>query len=392
MQVINNIAVWGEPDVQSVAQITEAFKYDALYGALMADHHIGYSVPIGGVLAYDRKICVNGVGYDIACGNKAVRCNMDGDALRKDIYRTMNDVQKYISFGLGRKNNERIEHELFDDGVWGEIDVLKGLKQKSIEQLGTVGSGNHYVDLFVDDLDCVWIGVHFGSRGLGHGIATYFINAAGGKDGMHAQPIVLDEDSDLGQQYIKCMELAGRYAYAGRNWVCSRVARILRADIIEEVHNHHNFAWRERHHDKDVWVVRKGATPNYPGVKSFVGGSMGDYSFILEGVQHPDNEVSMYSTIHGSGRVMGRSQAKGKINRKTNEVIRAGLVSREDMQTWVSTFGVELRGGDVDESPQVYKRIEQVLHAHRNTVHVVHRLKPVGVCMADNRDHDPYKD
>lgn len=392
MQLQNNIRVWGDADVETIAQMQEAFKHDAVYGALMADHHIGYSVPIGGVLAYEGKICVNGVGFDIACGNKAVRVNADSNEVRSNIYRTMNEVQKHISFGVGRKNNEVVEHELFDDPIWNTIPILASQRSKALQQLGTVGSGNHYVDIFVDDLDRIWIGVHFGSRGLGHSICTYFIEKAGGKDGIHAKPVVLDEKSDLGEQYIKCMELAGKYAYAGRDWVCARVARILRAEIQEEVHNHHNFAWKESHYGNDLWVVRKGATPNFAGTRSFVGGSMGDYSFILEGVDNDESKATLCSTIHGAGRIMGRSQAKGKYNRKTGEVIRPGLVSQQDMQDWIKRFDVELRGGGVDESPHCYKRIEQVLFAHRDTVKVVHRLKPIGVCMAGENEIDPYKD
>lgn len=392
MQTINEIPVWGDPDQETVNQITEAMKYEAVYGALMADHHIGYSVPIGGVIAYEGRICVNGVGFDIACGNKAVRVNANPDQVRSNIYRTMNEVEKHVSFGVGRKNKEQVDHPLFSEHCWREIAILRDLKDKAIQQLGTVGSGNHYVDIFVDDLDRVWIGVHFGSRGLGHSIATHFIKAAGGADGIHAKPVVLDEKSDLGEQYIKCMEMAGRYAYAGRDWVCARVARILQADILEEVHNHHNFAWKENHHGKDLWVVRKGATPNYPGARSFVGGSMGDYSFILEGVDSGESKASLYSTIHGAGRILGRMQAKGKVNRKTGEVLRPGLVQHADMVEWIKKFDVELRGAGVDEAPMCYKRIESVLHAHRNTTKVIHRLKPLGVCMASEREFDPYKD
>jgi len=392
MEIINGIPVWGNVDQESLNQLTKAMEYEGIRGALMADHHVGYSVPIGGVIAYKDHICVNGVGFDIGCGNKAVLTNADADQVRKDIYRIMNDIQKYISFGIGRNNNERIEHPLFDDNIWSDHPLLRGLKPKAISQLGTVGSGNHYVDIFIDDLDGVWIGVHFGSRGFGHSIATHFIKSAGGKDGIHAEPVVLHENSDLGEQYLKCMDLAGRYAYAGRDWVCSRVARILKADILQEVHNHHNFAWKELHDGEDLWVVRKGATPNRPGLQSFVGGSMGDYSFILEGIQSEENKMAMYSTIHGAGRIMGRSQAKGKVHRKTGEILRPGLVSKESMQDWIQKFDVELRGAGVDEAPMCYKRIEQVLHAHRNTVKVVRKLKPIGVCMASENEIDPYKD
>lgn len=395
MQYIDGIPVWGDPLPETVAQMKEAMKYEAVYGALMADHHIGYSVPVGGVIAYEGRICVNGVGFDIACGNKAVRLDASADDVKSNIYRTMNEIRKHISFGIGRKNDEKVEHDLFDDPLWSDIDILASLKQKARDQLGTVGSGNHYVDVFVDESDRIWVGVHFGSRGLGHSICTHFIKAAGGKDGVHAQPVVLSEQSDLGQQYLKCMELAGRYAYAGRDWVCSRVARILRSTIVDEVHNHHNFAWKERHFGKELWVVRKGATPAFPGQRGFVGGSMGDISVILEGVDTGKNEsqsASLYSTVHGAGRLLGRNQAKGKRDRKTGKQLTEGLVKREQHDEWMRKAGVELRGGDLDESPYAYKRIDQVLEAHAGTIKILHTLTPIGVCMADDRTFDPYKD
>lgn len=391
MQLVKDVLVWGDPLPEAVDQMSEAMKYGAIYGCLMADHHIGYSVPVGGVIAYQGKICVNGVGFDIACGNKAVLVDCPLGELKNNIYRTMNEVQKHISFGVGRKNMEEVDHPLFSDNVWDAIPLLRDLKDKSRSQLGTVGSGNHYVDIFADELDRVWIGVHFGSRGLGHSICTHFIKAAGGKDGVHATPVVLDEDSDLGQQYIKCMELAGRYAYAGRDWVCQRVAKILRANITEEIHNHHNFAWKERHFDKDLWVVRKGATPAFPGQKGFVGGSMGDISVILEGVEATESARSLYSTVHGAGRLLGRVQAKGKRDKRGN-LVKAGMVDRAEHDAWMARAGVELRGGDLDESPYAYKRIEKVLESHRGTVRILHTLRPIGVCMADDRTHDPYKD
>lgn len=392
MQIIDEIPVWGDAVPEAVNQMKEAMKYEAVYGALMADHHIGYSVPVGGVIAYEGKICVNGVGFDIACGNKAVLLDSDSSMVKGNIYRTMNEIQSKISFGVGRKNNEKVDHALFDHVAWNEIQILRDLKDKAREQLGTVGSGNHYVDLFTDELNRVWIGVHFGSRGLGHSIATHFIKAAGGKDGVHAEPVIFDENSDLGTQYLKCMELAGRYAYAGRDWVCQKVAQILRSNILEEVHNHHNFAWKERHFDKDLWVVRKGATPAFPGQTGFVGGSMGDISVILEGRESSESATSLYSTVHGAGRLLGRTQAKGKRDRKTGKQLTEGLVKREDHDAWIKRVGVEVRGSDLDESPYAYKRIEGVLAHHRETINILHTLTPIGVCMADDRTFDPYKD
>jgi len=392
MQIIDGIPVWGNPLSEAVDQMKEAMKYEAVYGALMADHHIGYSVPVGGIVAYEGKICINGVGFDIACGNKAVLVDAPIEEIKSNIYRTMNEVQKHISFGVGRKNMEEVDHPLFSDPIWSQLPLLRDLKDKARSQLGTVGSGNHYVDIFTDELNRVWIGVHFGSRGLGHSICTHFIKQAGGKDGVHAIPVVLDENSDLGAQYLKCMEVAGRYAYAGRDWVCARVAKILRAGIIDECHNHHNFAWKERHFDKDLWVVRKGATPAFPGQRGFVGGSMGDISVILEGVESPESTQALNSTIHGAGRLLGRTQAKGKTCRKTGKQLTEGLVKRDLHDTWIRERGVEIRGGDLDESPYAYKRIEEVLEAHKGTVKILHTLTPIGVCMADDRTFDPYKD
>jgi tRNA-splicing ligase RtcB len=385
MRIIDGIPVWGEALPEAVNQMKEIMNYETkpVFAALMADHHIGYSVPVGGVVAYEKSININGVGFDIACGNKAVLLDCASVPLRKNIYRTMNEIQKHISFGVGRKNNEKVESSVFDDEAWEELDILRGLKSKAREQLGTVGSGNHYVDLFTDELDRVWIGVHFGSRGLGHTICTHFIKQAGGKDGVHAEPVILDEASDLGEQYIKCMELAGRYAYAGRDWVCDRVAQILRANVVESVHNHHNFAWREKHFGKDLWVIRKGG---------FVGGSMADISVILEGVESIHSAESLYSTIHGAGRLLGRIQAKGKRDRKTGKQLTEGLVKRDEHDAWIRSKGVDVRGGDLDESPYAYKQIEKVLGSHRSTIKILHKLTPIGVLMADDREKDPWRD
>ena len=390
MQFIHGIPVWGAPEEGAVSQIkTCARTADRV--ALMADHHKGYAVPIGGVVAYRDAISPSGVGYDIACGNKAVRVDMPGERLRAGIARIMDDVWKSVSFGVGRRNNEPVDHELFDDPAWRGIPAAP-LKEMARGQLGTVGSGNHYVDLFTDEQDRVWIGVHFGSRGLGHKIASWFLDRAGAKDGMDVEPCVIPARSDLGQQYLECMHLAGQYAYAGRDWVCQRVARILGADIVEEVHNHHNFAWRETHQGEELWVVRKGATPAFPGQKGFVGGTMGETSVILEGVENDAARHSLYSTVHGAGRVMGRNEAKGKTDRKTGNVLRPGKVSPQMMREWVERAGVELRGAGLDESPHCYKRLHEVLREHGDSIRILHALTPVGVAMAGANEFDPYKD
>jgi len=310
-KLIHGVPVWGEPLDNAVAQIENCVK-DAEYAALMADHHLGYAVPIGGVVAYAGKVSPSGVGFDISCGNKAVLLDIPAVEIKTNIKRIMDDIWGALSFGVGRTNEEKVDDDLFyDDPAWA-IKAVQGLKDTARKQLGTIGSGNHYVDLFVDGQERVWCGVHFGSRGLGHRLATHYIKAGGGKDGIDVDPVLLDEDSQLGQEYIACMQLAGRYAYAGRDWVCAKVAKLLGAKIIESVHNHHNFAWKEVVNGRELWVVRKGATPAWPGQRSFVGGSMGDISVIVEGVDSEESRTALYSTVHGAGRVMSRTKAAGR--------------------------------------------------------------------------------
>jgi tRNA-splicing ligase RtcB (3'-phosphate/5'-hydroxy nucleic acid ligase) len=391
MRLIDNIPVWGSPvDEGALRQIKNCAR-EADHVALMADHHLGYAVPIGGVVAYANSISPSGVGYDIACGNKAVLTDANSAEVRANIARIMDDVWDKISFGVGRKNDdEKVDDALFDDDAW-KISAVAPLKEIARQQLGTVGSGNHYVDIFSDEEDRVWVGVHFGSRGFGHKTATFFLNAAGAKDGMEVDPCVIDATSTLGTDYLECMRLAGLYAYAGRDWVCARVARILGASVIEEVHNHHNFAWRERHHDSDLWVVRKGATPAFPGQKGFVGGTMGENSVILEGIESESGKQSLYSTVHGAGRIMGRMEAKGKRN-KQGVVTREAKVTQAMMDQWVADAHVELRGAGVDESPHCYKRLPEVLAEHAGMVRILHTLTPIGVAMAGKNEFDPYKD
>lgn len=390
------IPVWGGVEQKTLAQIRRTLLTGATRVALTADNHLGYGVPIGGVAAYVDAVSPTGVGYDIGCGNKAVLTDMPGAALRANIGIIMDDIWKIISFGVGRKNEERVEHPLFDSTYWDINNAVKQLKQKAQAQLGTVGSGNHYVDLFTDEQDRVWIGVHFGSRGFGHGVATYFLNEAGAKDGMEVDPVVLDLHTPLGDDYMAAMNLAGRYAYAGRDWVVDRVARILGADILQEIHNHHNFAWEEVHGGQEYVVVRKGATPAFPGQLGFVGGTMTEQAVILRGVESEENVLGLYSTVHGAGRVMGRMEAKGKtkFNKETGEttVVREGKVTQEMMDGAVQAASVELRGAGVDESPVCYKRLPDVLAAHSASIEIVERLTPVGVAMAGKHDFDPYRD
>jgi tRNA-splicing ligase RtcB (3'-phosphate/5'-hydroxy nucleic acid ligase) len=385
--------VFGQHDDATIRQIETCVAAGGERAVLCADGHKGYAQPIGGVVAYKDKISLSGVGFDIACGNLAILTDVTLPQIQSSIARIMDDTVRDISFGIGRTSKTRVDHELFDDPAW-ELQPMRGLKSTAADQLGTVGGGNHYVDLFADEQERVWVGVHFGSRGLGHKTATHFLKAAGGKDGMDVPPTVVDEKSEIGRDYLTGMHLAGRYAYAGREAVARHVVRgILGGQILEEVHNHHNFAWREKHNGDEYWVVRKGATPAFPGQKGFVGGSMGDDAVIIEGVDSPASREALFSTVHGAGRIMSRTAAKGRFVKVGNKRIRQdGLVRHDEMMKWVADKGVVLRGGDLDEAPQAYRRLPDVLAAHEGTIRILHTLRPLGVAMAGCDIVDPYKD
>jgi len=387
------IKIFGEHDGATIRQIETCVAAGGERGVLCADGHKGYAQPIGGVVAYKDKISLSGVGFDIACGNLAILTDARREQIARKIDKIMDDIVRDISFGIGRKSKTRVEHELFDDPAW-QLRPIRDLKETARDQLGTVGGGNHYVDLFADEQDRIWVGVHFGSRGLGHKTATHFLKLAGGREGMDVPPTVLDDDSEIGHDYLAGMHLAGRYANAGREAVARHVAgAILGARILEEVHNHHNFAWREKHDGEEYWVVRKGATPAFPGQRGFVGGSMGDEAVIIEGVDSPTSREALFSTIHGAGRIMSRTAAKGRFEKVGKKRIRReGLVRHDEMIKWIADKGVVLRGGDLDEAPQAYRRLPDVLAAHTGTIRVLHTLRPLGVAMAGRDIVDPYKD
>jgi tRNA-splicing ligase RtcB (3'-phosphate/5'-hydroxy nucleic acid ligase) len=406
--VMPNVAVFGEHDAKTLAQLKDVASR-AERAALMADGHLGYVMPIGGVAAYKDKVSVVGVGFDIACGNAAIRTDLTFEKNLDVIARLpsiADEIHDEVSFGTGRKNradDAPVDHALFESPSWDAIPrhACDGLRAKARSQLGTVGSGNHYVDVFVDETGTLWVGVHFGSRGFGHTVASGFLALAqGAKWGARVpeREALLPLEMPLGQDYWALMTLAGEYAYAGREWVARKVVSILGGREMELVHNHHNFAWREQHDGQSVVVVRKGATPAFPGQKGFIGGSMGDDAVVVQGTLASDSGTrrlqhdAMYSTVHGAGRVMSRTQAAGKRNWRTGLVLQPGVVSPEMMQNWIREKGVILRGGGLDESPHVYRRLPDVLAAQKGTIEVLHTLRPLVVVMAGPDQFDPYKD
>jgi tRNA-splicing ligase RtcB len=412
--------VFGTHDENTLKQLADVASR-AERAALMADGHLGYVMPIGGVAAYENQVSVVGVGFDIACGNAAIRTNLyasDIDNLGEPAWASLADeIQNTISFGVGRTNkadDAPTDHFLFDSPAWDALPQdanAHNLKGKARSQLGTVGSGNHYVDVFSDEQGRIWVGVHFGSRGFGHTVASGFLALAQNKpftSRVPEQETLFRLDTPLGEAYWALMTLAGEYAYAGREWVVRKVVSLLGGHEVELVHNHHNFAWKETHEGKEYVVVRKGATPAFPKQKGFIGGSMGDNAVIVEGTETRQScfgsqeyeerivpikekqEAALYSTVHGAGRVMSRTQAKGKHRGKPNEV--QPRIRHDDWQEWLKRVGVILRGGDLDEAPQAYRRLPDVLAAQGDTITVLHTLTPLIVVMAGRNEFDPYKD
>ncbi len=395
---MQNYKVFGEHDQNTLTQMEDVMSR-AERGVLCADGHLGYVMPIGGVAAYHNQVSVVGVGFDIGCGNLAVR--LDCQAAKLPVAHVLDVVEANISFGIGQTNPEAPRDlALFEDVRWSAYEdshLIDRLKKLGRDQLGTVGSGNHYVDYFEDETGAAWIGVHFGSRGLGHKTASGFLNLSQNLpwEGRAKEvEVLLDLNSDLGERYFHAMSLAGDYAKAGREWVCNTLAKKLQVNIVETVHNHHNFAWKETHGGQAYIIVRKGSTPLFPGQQSFVGGSMGDHAVILEGIDTPSAKTALYSTVHGAGRVMSRTAAAGKYKGwgKKRRKVSNGKISWEMLNSWLNQKEVQLRGGGLDEAPQAYRRLDEVLSHHEGTFKLIHSLKPLGVVMAGEHEVDPYRD
>jgi tRNA-splicing ligase RtcB len=367
------------------------------------------------------------------CGNKAARTNLTYDDIAPDVPRIMDEIFGRISFGVGRRDGKAGGHPVIDEIRQAAFAPQRALAKTAALQLGTVGAGNHYVDLFRDEDDRVWVGVHFGSRGFGHKTASGFLALAQGmafdaraaEGEMMTAPVVFAAGSELGRSYVEAMTLAGRYAYAGRDVVVGEVLEILGAQADLEVHNNHNFGWLETHDGESYWVVRKGATPAFPGQLGFVGATMGEPAVILEGVDSAASRAALYSTIHGAGRAMSRTQAAGRmgtrmecsvrdcphwVTRRAYQAgercpahpkarmlkrrgrVKPGRIDFAAVRAELAAKGIELRGGAADEAPAAYKRLDDVLAYHEGTVRVLHRLYPIGVAMAPAETYDPFKD
>ena len=376
---------WGvDLEPESVRQLENACTLPvAVRGALMPDAHLGYGLPIGGVLATRNAVIPYAVGVDIACRMKMSVLDLPLDSLTRDPGKLANAIEKETRFGIGSSFKIRREHGVMDED-WSLTALTRQLKDKAWAQLGTSGSGNHFVEIGVIEIDANDLGLdsgqylallsHSGSRGAGATIASHYSKLA-----MRQHPELpkelthlswLDLDSEAGKEYWNSMELMGRYAAANHACIHRHVPRHLGARVLLDLENHHNFAWSEQHDGETVIVHRKGATPAGAGVLGIIPGSMATTTYVARGKGNPE---SMNSAAHGAGRLMSRTKAK-----KT--------FSWSQVRRYLEERGVTLLSAGLDEVPMAYKDIEEVMAAQGDLVEPVARFQPKIVKMAPPGD------
>jgi tRNA-splicing ligase RtcB len=389
--------VWGADLIEAgtTAQMEGAMRLPvSVGGALMPDAHLGYGLPVGGVLATEGAVIPWAVGVDIACRMRLSVFDVAPDLLDERRDDLANVLLRNTNFGAGSKFKEgrRPEHEVLEDPAWGATSFLKGLKDTGLAQLGTSGSGNHFVEwgvvealgeigdaraqpeegvrqegaegTFEPGRRYLALLSHSGSRGVGFKIANRYSRIAKEKhpklEGSVADLAWLDLDSEEGEEYWLSMQLAGRFASANHAVIHDKIAGALGEEVLAKVENHHNYAWVEEVGGREAIVHRKGATPAGRGVMGVIPGSMGDPGYVVRG---KGDEGSINSASHGAGRLMSRSAAFKSL-------------SQERWRSYLAERGVTLIGGSLDEAPMAYKDIEAVVGLQGDLVDLVGRFAP----------------
>jgi len=351
-------------------------------GALMPDAHQGYGLPIGGVLAAENAVIPFGVGVDIGCRMCLTLYDLPEHTLYGEASRLRNILQRETLFGVGKEFAKPMDDEVLSRPEFREIPLLRGLKDKAARQIGSSGSGNHFVEFGVAEITAeerqldvppgryLALLSHSGSRGLGANVADHFTKLA-----MHRTPLPreakhlawLSLDTEEGQQYWAAMNLAGDYASACHHQIHHKIARALGQQPLSMIENHHNFAWKETHNGRELIVHRKGATPAGKGVLGIIPGSMTQPGFIVRG---RGEATALDSASHGAGRRLSRTQAKHSI-------------TQSQLNTVLKEHGITLLGGGLDEAPMAYKDINQVMSFQRELVDVLVTFQPRIVRMDD---------
>ncbi len=375
---------WGDDlDPASIEQLENACSLPiSVRGALMPDAHRGYGLPIGGVLATRNAVIPYAVGVDIACRMKLTVLDLPPEILDDAPERLKRAIERETRFGIGAAfQRDRREHPVMDED-WTFTSLTRELKSKAWAQLGTSGSGNHFVEFGTFEAEpgenlpglapgrYLALLSHSGSRGAGATIAGHYSRLA---RELHpelprelAHLAWLDLDTAEGADYWRSMELMGRYAAANHACIHRHVAGHLGAEVLLDLENHHNFAWKEEHDGETLVVHRKGATPAGKGVLGIIPGSMASTTYVVRGL---GNEASLRSAAHGAGRAMSRTAAKKTLR-------------WEDARKLLDERGVTLLSAGLDEVPAVYKDIDAVMAAQSDLVEPVARFLPRLVKMA----------
>ena len=368
---------WGDNiDEGAHHQMQDACRVPAAVGAaLMPDAHLGYGLPIGGVLATQDVVIPYAVGVDIACRMKISVLDMPVESMERRFDHYRSALENGTRFGVGSTHKKPQDHPVMDED-WSVTRITRENKDKARTQLGTSGSGNHFVefgvvtvtqhssDLNLEPGQYVALLSHSGSRGTGASVCSTYSNIARQnmpRQHQHFDRLSwLDMQSQAGQEYWAAMNLMGEYASANHAVIHRLVTQLLGAHVIAGVENHHNFAWLEQHNGRDVVVHRKGATPAGAGVLGVIPGSMADPAFIVRGKGHPE---SLNSASHGAGRAMSRTKAREKFNFRS-------------VQKTLEKRGIRILSAGADEVPGVYKNIEQVMAQQADLVEMVARFDP----------------
>ena len=373
--------VWGSIlDEGSLQQMDNACRLPvSVAGALMPDAHLGYGLPIGGVLAAKNAVIPYAVGMDIACRMKMTVLDMPVSVVKREEELLRDSLETETRFGLGAGFEKVKEHPVMDED-WSVSPITKKGKEKARKQLGSSGSGNHFVEYGTLTIEDDELGLkpgtylallsHSGSRGTGGAVAQHYSKLAMSLPSELPKELIhlawLDLDSELGQEYWEAMELMGRYAAASHELIHRDIARFLKADVLLDIENHHNFAWKENHFGEDVIVHRKGATPADLGKAGIIPGSMATPGYVVQGRGNPE---SLNSAAHGAGRRMSRRAARDSF-------------TWEEAREFLSQRGVVLISAGLDEVPMSYKDIESVMDAQSDLVQIRARFDPKLVKMA----------
>lgn len=367
--------IWGRDNIEpsAIQQMEDAMTLPPVrLGALMPDAHQGYFLPIGGVIGLDNAVCPYAVGVDIACRMKLSIFDIEEHILTTH-QKTFSDILEMITwFGVGVENPRHDDHEVLSKD-WGITEITKKNFERGKAQLGTSGSGNHFVEFGVVEWNgrrLVALLSHSGSRGVGAAVCAEYTNRAKAIHPEAGEGAWLDLDSSDGQEYWAAMNLMGEYAAANHDVIHNRIGQSLNSNLVKVIENHHNFAWKEVHQGQELIVHRKGATPAGKGVLGIIPGSMGTPAYIVSG---KGNDASLHSASHGAGRKMSRKLAKKTFDYKT-EIDK------------LRERGIIVLSAGADEVCGVYKNIDEVMACQTDLVNVIGKFEPKIVKMCGTKD------